>query len=324
MRPFRAIALIAAFSISSFVLGAGARATIAVFGDPETSTATYATAGCFTNDASAPTIPATTIAKTTPYLGGAIREGSSYYVYASVAAGAGGPVARVSADVRNLTGGQFLVPLAAGSYVVGGVSYGYRSGALAAASPLAPGGYTYSVSAADGASACRTVSSSVNIDQTAPTGTDVQPIHAGGQAGRPAPGDLITYTFSEPIDPETVMAGWTGASTNVVVRIANTGTNDTLTVWNAANSAQIPLGSVTLGGDYVTVDSTWGASGTPSTMVASGTSITLTFGTEAGATQRVNGNAAAVWTPSGTVTDAAGNALAPAPVTEGGAGDRNF
>ena len=56
------------------------------------------------------------------------------------------------------------------------------------------------------------------------------------------------------IDPQSVLAGWTGVGTAVVVRVANAGGGDTLTVRNAANSAQLPLGSTDLGGTgYLTV-----------------------------------------------------------------------
>jgi hypothetical protein len=117
-----------------------------------------------------------------------------------------------------------------------------------------------------------------------------------------------------------VLSGWTGASTNVVVRITNTGTNDTLTVWDASNTVQLPLGSVALGGEYVAADNTFG----PSAMVRTGTSIAITLGTQAGTSVRLNANATAVWTPSATPTDAAGNATTVTTVNEGGAADLNF
>ena len=46
-----------------------------------------------------------------------------------------------------------------------------------------------------------------------------------------------------------MLAGWTGHRTNVVVRIANKGGGDRLTIRNAANTAQLPLGTVNLIGD---------------------------------------------------------------------------
>ena len=75
----------------------------------------------------------------------------------------------------------------------------------------------------------------------------------------------MTLTFSEVIDPESVLAGWTGAATNVVVRITNAGGGDVVTIRNAANTAQLPLGSVDLTGtQYVTADRDFGATGTAS------------------------------------------------------------
>jgi len=320
VRRLGLLTVVAAIGMAVLVVGVGVRASTALFSDQESTTASEATAACFTNDAAAPTVPASIISKTTPYLGGSIKQGSAYYVYANIT----GAATRVTADIRPLTAGQFLAPMTAGAYSVGGVAYGWRTASFTAATPLAEGAYTYSVSPANAALQCRTTSFTVAMDNTGPTGTDVQPIHGGGQTGRPAPGDLITFTWSENIDPESVVAGWSGASANVVVRITNTGTNDTLTVWNAANTVQLPLGSVALGADYVTTDCTFGASGTASTMVRSGTSITVTLGTLAGTTQRINSNITAVWTPSATPTDAAGNATTVTTVNEGGAADLNF
>ena len=60
------------------------------------------------------------------------------------------------------------------------------------------------------------------VDNTAPTASTVQTANkAGGIAGRPEIGDTITFTFSEPIDPKSVLSGWTGAATSAVVRIGD-------------------------------------------------------------------------------------------------------
>jgi len=320
MRRLSLLTLAGTLGLTTLVVGFGVPASSARFTDQETTFgSTASSAACFVNDAAAPTVSASIVSKTTPYLGGFIKQGAAYYVYANIT----GAATRVTADVRPLTSGQYLAPLTAGAYTLGGVAYNYRTASLTAGSPLA-GPYTYSVSAANAALQCRTASSTVTVDNTGPTGTDVQPIQGGGQTGRPATADLITFTYSEAIDPQSVLAGWTGASTSVVARITNTGTNDTLTVWNAANTVQLPLGSVALGADYVTANSTWGASGTASTMVRSGSAITVTFGTEAGTIVRVNANILAVWTPSAAVTDAAGNTLTVTTVNEGGAADLNF
>lgn len=306
-------------------LAVSIRASTATLTDQETTTASYGSAACFSNDASGPTIPSSVISKTSPYLPSFIRQAGAYYVYANAPAGSGGPTTRVSADVRGITPGQYIVPLVAGSYSVGGTAYTYRSAALTATSPLAQGAYPYSVSAATASSQCRTASWNVTVDNTAPTATDVQPNNGGGgTTGRPNIADTIVYTFSETIDPETVSVGWTGTSRNVVVRITDSGTNDLLTVWNSANTTQLPMGSVALSQNYVTTNTTWGASGTASTMVQSGATVTITLGTGAGTTVQSTANVAAVWTPVSTPTDRAGNAATTTLATEGGASDRNF
>lgn len=118
----------------------------------------------------------------------------------------------------------------------------------------------------------------MTVDNTRPTGSNVQTANGGATVGRPELGDSVTLTFSEMIDPQSVLAGWTGAATNVVVRITNNAGGDLLTIRNAANTAQLPLGSVNLIGIlYVAANRDFGATGTASTMVQSGTSITTTW-----------------------------------------------
>jgi hypothetical protein len=320
VRRLGLLTIVAAIGMAMLVAGLGVRGSFAMFGDQETTPATEGTAACFVNDAAAPTITASVISKTTPYYGGYIKQGGAYYVYANIS----GAATRVTADIRPLTAGQYLAPLTAGAYSVGGVAYGWRSASLYAATPLAEGAYTYSVTAGDAANQCRTTSSTVTMDNTAPAPTDVQPTRVGGTAGRPEQGDQMVYTFSEIIDPETVLSGWTGASTNVVVRITDNAGLDPVTIWNAANTVQLPLGSTVLNGNFVTTNVTFGASGTASTMVQSGSVITVTFGTLAGTNRTQPGNQAAVWTPSAGPTDRAANASTAPNVTESGANDPNF
>jgi len=105
-----------------------------------------------------------------------------------------------------------------------------------------------------------------------------------------------------------VLAGWTGASTSVVVRITDNAGGDQLTVRNAANTAALPLGTVNLVGTaYVTVTRDFGATGAASTMVLSGNTITVTLGTPSGAVGTQAVAVSMIWTPSATPTDRAGN-----------------
>ena len=150
---------------------------------------------------------------------------------------------------------------------------------------------------------------------------------AGGTAGKPEAGDTVTFTYSEPIDPTTVLSGWDGSAQPVVVDIVDGGTSgdDKLEVLNASTLAQLPLGSVDLGRkDYVTKTTTFGASGTASSMVLSGSAITVTLGTPSATAGTAASTGTMVWTPSTTVTDAAGNAVSANTVNESGAADKDF
>jgi hypothetical protein len=169
---------------------------------------------------------------------------------------------------------------------------------------------------------------SVRIDDTRPSAADVQATNGGAAAGKAELGDTIVFTYSEQIDPESILAGWTGTSTSVVVRITDPFLgigNDILTIRNAANSAQLPFGDVDLAsGNYVSATRNFGATGTASTMVQSGSTITITLGTPSGTTGTETASGTMSWSPSSTATDASGNACTTTARSEGGAADREF
>jgi hypothetical protein len=283
--------------------------------DSENDPSTFTTAATFP-DSTPPTVASSVISKTTPYLPGFIRQAGTYYVYANVT-DAGSGVASVTANVSTVTTGQTAVALVAGSYSIGGVSYNYRSASVTANATLTAGAKAYTVTATDTATNAVTQSGlSVTVDNTRPTGTNVQTTNAG-TLGQPSLGDTMTLTFAEQIDPQSVLAGWTGASTNVVVRITQNAGGDQVSVRNAANTAVLPLGTVNLvGTSYVTANRDFGATGTASTMVQTGSAITITLGTPSGAvgTQAVANNM--IWTPSATATDRAGNTCQTTNATE--------
>ena len=159
------------------------------------------------------------------------------------------------------------------------------------------------------------------IDNTAPTAVDIQTTN-GGTAGRPDANDTITFTYSEQLLTTSILAGWDGTATAVTARINNQGANDRLEIWNAGNTALLPLTDtfVTLNGNYVTASTTFNA-----TMVQNGASITITLGTQTAGTVRTeNGTGAMSWPSSAAVTDIAGNACTGNAVAESGAGDTDF
>ncbi len=276
-----------------------------------------------TVDRTAPVVSAAVIGKSAGGVTGYLKQAGTYYVYGQVT-DAVSSVSTVTANVSTVTSGSTAVAMTAGSYSAGGVSYNYRSALLTATSALTStnGTRAFSITATDSNGFSGTTSGfSVTVDVTVPAGSDVQTANVGGgTVGRPESGDTMTLTYTETMEPISILALWDGTSTSVTVRLNNSGANDQVQVWNAANSAQLPLGTVGLNGNYVGGNRTF----TGSTMTLSGGVITITLGTASGTVNTVAGNATMSWTPSATATDRAGNACSTTAVTEGGAADPNF
>ncbi len=187
---------------------------------------------------------------------------------------------------------------------------------------IADGVYDLRAIAADVAGNVATSATVANrtVDNTAPAGIDVQTTNvAGGTAAKPETQDVLTYTFSEPVLAASILSGWSGAATPVVVRFTD-GHPDVLTVYNAANTVQLALGSIDIGKKYV--DATMRFTG--STMVLSGSTISIALGTPTGPTEKATGTSRLDWTTSTAATDRAGNPVAGAVVPESGAGDLDF
>jgi hypothetical protein len=324
----------AAFAVCLGALAlAGDGFTLAEFSGTAASPANRVTAAA---DFRAPTVDSSTILKAAGGTPGFVKQGGAYRVYANVA-DTGNPasgVGAVTADVSTVTPGATAAALTPGSFTAGGVAYGFRSAELIATAPLPEGAKPYSLSATDNASNGPTRGDfAVTVDNTAPSGTDVQTANLAATVARPETGDTLTFTFSEPIDPASILAGWTGNSTGVVVRIVNAAlaAPDTLQVHDSANSAQLPVGGVDLGASgYVGgllggETALFGATGTASTMTLSGSTVTIVLGTASGqaATTALLNNTM-TWTPSATATDRAGSAGTTTAVDESGAADREF
>lgn len=252
---------------------------------------------------------------------GYMRQNVSGYGYAQVD-DAGNPASGVASVNGDASFGS--TPFTAGSYTAGGASFNYRT-ALVPVGPQTEGTKSYSVVMDDSAGNSRTQSFDFIVDNTVPTAADVQAVNeTGGIEGRPEIGDTVTLTYSEPIDPHSIIADWSGDAIDVVVRI-NNGNPDTLQVFNSANSLQLPLGSADLGrADYVRANRSFGATGTKSQMERSGNAITLTLGTASGPTTTAGGTGTLAWTPSTTAFDRAGNRSTATVRSELGTADRDF
>jgi hypothetical protein len=325
--PSRAGALAVAAAVA--LAAGGIELALAAFGSSSSNPGNAASAS---PDWTAPQASAAVGAKSSGgAIAGYVRQGGSYHLSANVADTGNPPsgVATVRADASALTSGATQAALTSGNHTAGGASYGYRTSALTANATLAEGTYSFSLTVADSAGNSRTQGGySLVVDNTAPSATDVQAVNAtGGTTGKAEAGDRIVLTSSERIDPHSVLAGWSGASTNVVVRIANGSllASDVLTVRDASNATQLPLGSVDLGSpDFLSSTRDFGATGTPSTMTQADGQITIVLGTPSGTTGTVFTARTMQWTPTATPFDRAGNAHTTAARNETGASDVDF
>jgi hypothetical protein len=307
-------------------IGAAGESTFALFSGGTSSSSSSLNAD---TDWAPPEASASVIVKVAGGEPGYVRPGGTYYFYADVR-DSGNPasgIASVGADA-----GLGLVTLSAGGpWTVGGVSYDHRSVLQTVPTGAPAGTYPYTVTSTDldlPPNSQTQGGFNVTVDATAPAGSNVQTANGAATVGRPEQGDSLTFTYSEPMEPISILTGWDGASTSVVVRIDNAGGGDRLQVWNAANAFQLPLtnaAGLNLGRtDYVTSNQTFGAGGTASTMVRSGNSITITLGTASGTTTTAAGSGTMSWTPSGTATDRAGNPASTTAVSEPGPADPEF
>jgi hypothetical protein len=167
------------------------------------------------------------------------------------------------------------------------------------------------------------VISAVRIDNTAPTGTDVQATNSG-TAGQFSSGDTIRLTYSEAIAPASILSGWTGTSQAIRAYVNDGGTVDTLDFRNSAGTTRLNLVNsatdLSLGRDFVANATIFNA-----TMTMSGSTVTVTFGSRiSGTLKTVATTGTMTWRPSSSARDLAGLAASTTLVTESGTADRDF
>ncbi len=287
-------------------------------------------------DWTAPTVSYADAGRTGAYEAGFIRKSASYYVYANVL-DSGSPasgIASITANVTSTTPGKTAVALTPGTYSAGGLAYNYRSAALVAESNLGTGSHTFTITSTDAAANVGVQSFATIVDNTAPTAVDVQSSNVnGGTVGHFDLGDRLTLSYSQIMDPYSILSGWTGAATNVQVALIDGGsTSDSIYIYTtAASPVQIPVGVVELGstrylnlgaGQYVIFGAT--GTGTPSTMKREGSNIVITLGSPNGPSLTSTTSANMTWIPSAAATDIAGNAVSSSATKQSGTAHVNF
>ena len=154
-------------------------------------------------------------------------------------------------------------------------------------------------------------------DIVVPTAVDIYGTNGGGTAKKidTAGGDTLVYTFSTPMDPASIQAGWTGASTTVNPSIVG---GDTITAAAALGSVSTGTAGYVQSGFTVTCSTT--------TMVMSGSTVTLNLNNCLPTARLKIGTATEtfVWMPSASATDQAGNPMSTTLRNEVGGPKANF
>jgi large repetitive protein len=157
------------------------------------------------------------------------------------------------------------------------------------------------------------------IDTTAPTRVSIAAANGSGTPGRLDAGDTITFTYSEPMLPSSILSGWSASSAATVKVRFFSGTTDAFTVLDSASAANVKLdagttagGGVSLGSgaNYVTNTVNFSATLTQS---ADDKSFVVTLGAPDNSSRiATTANTARnmTWTPKTGPTDLATNPLA--------------
>jgi len=195
---------------------------------------------------------------------------------------------------------------------------------------------TYTAQATQSDSSGNTTTSAANtftVDSVAPTRVSMSAANGTGTAGHLDAGDAITFTYSERMLPSSILSSWSGTSAAVVKVRFFSGSNDTFTVLDSGNGANLKLeagttasGGVNLAtGNYVTGTVTFSATLTQST---DGKSFIVTLVGAADQPSRiVSGSQSAknmIWTPKAGSTDMAGNLLSSTATWTETDNDRDF
>lgn len=180
---------------------------------------------------------------------------------------------------------------------------------------------------ADNAATSATVASR-RVDNYVPSAVDVQTANGGATPGVIEVGDTITLTYSEQIDPSSIIAGWDGTgSQNIYIGTTHHNKGDRMMFHSPVgpNYPALPLATspgVDLGENYVPNS----GGNFAATLTQSGASFTVAVGIlVGGGVNTVAPPAAAMrWYPSSAATDFVGKPASTTFRDETGVADREF
>ncbi len=168
-----------------------------------------------------------------------------------------------------------------------------------------------------------TVVAGRTVDNTAPTGVDVQAVNGNGDRGRIDAGDVITFTYSELMDLNSILPGWDGTETPVSGTLTS-GLLTANTIEFGRNNTRPSLGTIDLNANFGILlgSSTLGATMSASTTTGVGgvTQTTISLRITSGESRGAPGSTVSMqWTPTIMATDLAGNSASATRIIESGA-----
>ena len=124
----------------------------------------------------------------------------------------------------------------------------------------------------------QTISATITliIDNTHPTATSVNAAN-GGTAGRIDAGDTLTFTWSEPMAPASILSGWAGGAQPIRIRVNDAGAADTLDLYDATGTTKL---NVTSAAQALRLNANWVANTVwlDGSMTMTGNGIVVTVG----------------------------------------------
>ncbi len=162
------------------------------------------------------------------------------------------------------------------------------------------------------------------VDTVVPTAQNIRSDNGSGSDGKADTGDTVTFTYSEAMSPASMLAAWSGGSTQVLVKLVDASNSaDTLQVWSADNAARLAVANpLALNGDYV--PSSGAVFRATMALNASGSVVTVTLGSlQSGSVRPASQanfqkNGPLKWTPDSRATDRAGNRVSTTAVSKPG------
>lgn len=133
-----------------------------------------------------------------------------------------------------------------------------------------------------------------------PAPADIQTANGGATIGKPETGDSVTFTFAAAVTPSLILSGWDGSGRSVTAHFDHDAIVSSLVIEESGGTPIVALGTLALNAHYTNA-----LDFTNSTMTASGSSITVTLGSEGpGGVHTILIPSTTTWTaPTGSATE---------------------